>query len=271
MRRGPSKWWHFLLWDLDMGIVQPGSWFSGMIYPARCDFSPRGDAFLMVAYKGTNDPIAWTVVSRPPSVRADVFWPQETAALGGGLFDARLPIIWLNLRPEKNPVDIRAKCVYDFGYLDEENKGYGGLRERMTRDGWSAREISVGEAWGKFFADISAEQDTAPTITRWSAKIPGTQSQLHLEHPGGAPVAPPASPPTEDPTERCYFLQPQGHDPIAIEGAVWAGWNKRGHVCYLSDGVLHTAQWKSGNLEHSKVMDLNGLAPPTERVLRESK
>ncbi|MCC5877432.1 MAG: hypothetical protein JJU11_14525 [Candidatus Sumerlaeia bacterium] len=271
VRRGPSKWWHFLLWDLDMGIVQPGSWFSGMVYPARCDFSPRGDAFLMVAYKGTNDPIAWTVISRPPSVRADVFWPQETAALGGGLFDSRLPIIWLNLRPEKNQVDIRTKCTYEFGYLDEEHKGYGGLRERLIRDGWAAREIKAGDALGGLFPETDPEQEAEPTVTRWTTSLPKTKLTLILEHPGGAPTAPPTAPPTEDPAERHYFLQTHGHDPIPIEGATWAGWNKRGQVCYLADGILYTAEIKSGDVESKIVMDLNGLAPPAERVLRESR
>lgn len=269
IRRGPSKWWHFLLWDMDHGMVQPGSWFHGMVYPVRCDFSPRGDAFLMVAYKGTNNPVAWTVISRPPSVRADVFWPQDTAALGGGIFDPRLPIAWINLKAERNPVEIREKTPYEFGYLDEEHKGYGGLDERLARDGWKHIQTTIADSLGGTFEE--GDEEPSSPVLQWTINIPKSHKTLILEYPGELPETGPAAPPTGEPPTPRYFLKTRDSDPLPLGDVSWAGWNRKGQLCLVEGTGLYTRDLNDPEKPAVLVMDLGGLAPPRDRVLRETK
>lgn len=273
IRRGPSKWWHFLLWDRATGIVKPGSWFHGMVYPHRCDLSPKGEWFLLVAYKGTNDPVAWTALCRPPAVRAEVFWGQDTAALGGGLFDPRLPIVWLNLRQDRNPPDIRARTPFEFGYIDEEHRGYGGLAERLLRDGWERREMPAAETLAAAAGQPcdSPEEQPPPMWTTWRMPLRKSPHTLVLEYPGVSEVESRPAPPSEDPAGIRYFLQSGGSGALPLGGVCWAGWNSRGQLCLARDCCLYTADPATRPLRERPVLDLRGLAPPRERLLREAK
>lgn len=273
IRRGPSKWWHFLLWDRARGIVKPGSWFSGMIYPQRCDLSPKGDWLLLVAYKGNNKPVAWTALCRPPAVKAEVFWAQDTAALGGGLFDPRLPIIWLNLKQNRNPPDVRSRTPYDFGYLDEEHKGYGGLAERLQRDGWLRTEIPAYQAPPPATESAESPEEDPPEAiqTFWSMVSPDKNHTLVMEYPGVSPIDSRQAPPGEDPSGIQYRLDSKGAGALSLEGVIWAGWSSRGQLCLVRDCALFTADPAERPLRPRLVLDLKGLAPPRDRLLREAK
>jgi hypothetical protein len=90
LRRGPSRWYHLILWDMERDAFTEGVWFRGRIYEEKCDLSPDGKLFVYFAYKGIRlvDSIvdSWTGVSRPPWLRALVVWPQGTTYGGGGRF-----------------------------------------------------------------------------------------------------------------------------------------------------------------------------------------
>src|SRR5689334_5714692 len=53
LRRGPTRWWHLLQWDLAQLTLTPGAWFHGTLYPRRCDISPDGRLFGYFAMKGS--------------------------------------------------------------------------------------------------------------------------------------------------------------------------------------------------------------------------
>jgi hypothetical protein len=77
LRRGPTRWWHLLLWDLAKLTVTPGAWFHGTIYPRRSDLSPDGQLFGYFAHKvspPSSWPYAYCAVSKAPWLEALVAW-----------------------------------------------------------------------------------------------------------------------------------------------------------------------------------------------------
>lgn len=90
LRRGPSDWYHLVLWDTQQDTFDHGAWFRGRIYEERCDLSPDGELFLYFALQGnkwnTDYRGSWTAVSRPPWLAALTLWPQGDTWGGGGCF-----------------------------------------------------------------------------------------------------------------------------------------------------------------------------------------
>ncbi|MEO8377253.1 MAG: hypothetical protein ABI579_06250 [Candidatus Sumerlaeota bacterium] len=248
IRRGPSKWWHFMLWDRDTGIITPGSWFNGMIYPHRCDLSPRGDWMLILALNAMNDPCAWTAICHPPNVKAICFFPQTHAKSGGGFFDARQPIVWLN-RAE-NTAEQQDYCLHGFeiGYQEKNQPAYGTFIERLERDGWK----QVGAT-----KKATAESALLP----WVKKSPQKNYELLLhietlaEH--------------EEFDELCsegerviYSVRAVGSKKaVPINDVQWVNWNKRGELCMSSNGCLYHARVENVNEHRRLVVDLNKLTP----------
>jgi hypothetical protein len=255
IRRGPSKWWHFLLWDRDTGIVTPGSWFHGLVFPERCDLSPKGDWMALLAYRGGPNPLAWTALCHPPSVSALVFWPQEHAKMGGGFFDDRLNILWLNFSEGMTTPEIREKTPWEIG-LQETDKPvlFGTIEERMKRDGW---KVVKGEG----------------VQPRWRKSAPNRSGELEAEFLGRA---------AEYQLDHSLFFEPgrviyryratATTDWITLEGVTWAGFNGRGQVAAVAGSRLQVGIFReSSGIEWRQVMELAGLRPristrPTPRT-----
>ena len=92
LRRGPSHWYHVILWETRRDAFTHGAWFKGRIYEDKCDLSPDGRLFIYFVRQGsrsgTDFTLAWTAISRPPWLHALVLWPQGTTYGGGGKFTA---------------------------------------------------------------------------------------------------------------------------------------------------------------------------------------
>jgi hypothetical protein len=90
LRRGPSRWYHTILWDMERDTFREGAWFRGRIYEEKCDLSPDGMLLVYFAFKGIRlgETIvdSWTAISRPPWLHALVIWPQGTTYGGGRRF-----------------------------------------------------------------------------------------------------------------------------------------------------------------------------------------
>lgn len=90
VRRGPSDWYHLVLWDTARDRFERGAWLRGRIYEDRCDLSPDGELFLAFVHQGRKSESAathaWSAVSRPPWLHALALWPQGTTYGGGGRF-----------------------------------------------------------------------------------------------------------------------------------------------------------------------------------------
>ena len=43
-RRGPSRWWHILRWDLKTYRLESGAWVKGIVYPRRSAMGGLGSS-----------------------------------------------------------------------------------------------------------------------------------------------------------------------------------------------------------------------------------
>lgn len=88
-RRGPSRWYQVIRWDMDRDEFTDGAWLKGRIYEDRCDLSPDGELLVYFCHRG-RAPLeytdSWTAVSRPPWLFALALWPSGTTYGGGGRF-----------------------------------------------------------------------------------------------------------------------------------------------------------------------------------------
>ncbi len=97
IRRGPSRWYHLVSWDMRRDRFQEGAWIKGRIYEEKCDLSPDGKLFVYSVHQGsrvgTKFTDCWTAVSRPPWLEALVVWPQGTTYGGGGRFSENRQLV----------------------------------------------------------------------------------------------------------------------------------------------------------------------------------
>jgi hypothetical protein len=143
LRRGPSAWYHVILWQTRRDTFSHGAWFKGRIYEDKCDLSPDGSLFVYFVHQGsrggTEFTHAWTAVSRPPWLHALVLWPQGTTYGGGGQFTAprelygvsehathsQFPFPSDGLTVASNPPPLREKCqpIADSDWTGRDHRG----------------------------------------------------------------------------------------------------------------------------------------------------
>ena len=106
LRRGPSSWYHLVLWNTGKDVFEQGAWFKGRLYEERCDLSPDGELFVYFALQGsrwrTSHQGTWTAVSRAPWLHALALWPDGDTWGGGGRFVSDRELILRN-RTKEHP------------------------------------------------------------------------------------------------------------------------------------------------------------------------
>lgn len=115
LRRGPTQWYHLILWNTRDDTFEHGAWIRGRIYEEKCDVSPDGQLFVYSVLQGrryrTEYQGCWTAVSRPPWLHALALWPQGTTYYGGGRFvgnhDLVLRTIFTESHPQHLPIGIK--------------------------------------------------------------------------------------------------------------------------------------------------------------------
>jgi hypothetical protein len=89
-RRGPSKWYHVMKWDLHTDSIEHGSWFKGRIYEHVSDISNDGKYLLYSVFQGSrlgsSYTDSYTGLSLIPWLKALALWPQGSTYLAGGVF-----------------------------------------------------------------------------------------------------------------------------------------------------------------------------------------
>lgn len=145
-RRGPTRWWLCLRWDLSTDLVEPGEWLADHVYPRRCDLSPDGSLLVYFAYRFSNKrPVTgsptgeWTAISRPPWLTPIARWPKKSSGCwaGGGLFESNA-VLDLNHQPSEAIADAG---LVPSTLLVRPDPNAGGEDEpifsrRQERDGW---------------------------------------------------------------------------------------------------------------------------------------
>ena len=89
LRRGGSKVFCVIGWDLTTDRFQVGQWCKHKIYPHRCDISSDGRYLVYFALNGrwqSQTRGSFTAISRAPYLKALYLWPQGDTWGGGGLF-----------------------------------------------------------------------------------------------------------------------------------------------------------------------------------------
>lgn len=102
LRRGPSMWYHVMLWDTRRDRIVNGAWLKGRIFEEKCDLSPDGNLFIYFVRKDrVKDSAfthAYTAVSRPPWLTALIVWPEGTTYGGGAEFTAPRTVWGVSMR-----------------------------------------------------------------------------------------------------------------------------------------------------------------------------
>lgn len=92
LRRGPTKLWRVVRWDMQRDEFQRGQWFRGSFYPKVSDVSPDGRLLVYFAGKfrlrdgDADSSTTWTAVSHVPYLTALALWPVGDTWGGGGVF-----------------------------------------------------------------------------------------------------------------------------------------------------------------------------------------
>lgn len=92
LRRGPSRHWRMIKWDLRKDALDYGQWIKGQVNPLACDISPDGLYFSYLLNKrqkiNHKDYTYMTVLCRPPYFTASILWPfEDLHSVYGGIFD----------------------------------------------------------------------------------------------------------------------------------------------------------------------------------------
>jgi hypothetical protein len=186
-RRGPSAWFHVMMWDLLTDRFEHGAWIKGRIHVERCDLSP--DARLLLTFvhqesRGrTSYTSSWTALSRPPWLSALTLWPQGTTYGGGGRFTNNRAAILrcLSLRPHPShplgafeassgnpPPHASTETVEGAGWAGRGQDG----RLIYARDGKLYRRIESRDVEVADWNGLEPDPTPAPAWAREPVKAP---------------------------------------------------------------------------------------------------
>jgi hypothetical protein len=249
VRRGPTRWWHLLRWDLDRLTLEPGAWFAGTLYPRRCDISPDGRLFGYFARHGSPSPWdTYFAVSKAPWLTALAAWRTAGSWTFGCQFgrDGALSI---------------AGCMDARPFHGRYPKALVG---GMSTD-WVGRDLQNERkrGWQPLAAD--------PGDPRRALLAAAAGSALLLRHPrpghaGGALILAHAGvdfahPGTEG-VQVHYLLEGGDGRAAPLPEAAWADWDARGRLLLATrDGALRVLEGNDGAWKETWSHDLRGLMP----------
>ncbi len=182
LRRGPSKWFHVILWNTARDTFEYGAWFKGCIYEEHCSLSPDGELFLYFALQGnkwnTDYEGTWTAVSRPPWLHALTLWPQGDTWGGGGCFignhELTLETGHLKVHPDHPCYGLKVtlgKCSRKNLNLNDNSNEWVGLDhsgyEIYTDNGKLFRKLKHGD---KELADFNGLEPDPQEAPKWAKK-----------------------------------------------------------------------------------------------------
>lgn len=114
LRRGPTKWYHLMKWDLTNDSIEHGAWLKARIYEDSCDISFDGKYFLYKVFKHPHMDKSYkdsfTAISTIPWVKAHWLLPIGDTHIGGGFFSDNKTVgiyhlPFCKLKPHPNHTD----------------------------------------------------------------------------------------------------------------------------------------------------------------------
>lgn len=258
IRRGPSRFFHLVLWDTVADTFEHGSWFHGKLFVHRCDLSFDGRWLVYFALGPTRAHWSWTAVSQPPWLRADLFYDSGTGTWDGGGVWVGPNHLWLNVRPDDvgRAGDPRPE---DLGFTVEwrppmemmTDRGF--VAWRLERDGWTA----VAEAGQTVKEDLEQgwiERGSDCWMLQPQTDLPPLRlfyRGFHTKH------------------GYVYHYTLDGYAGLVDEAVEWAGYDGQGRLVLARAGVVE--RYTRDDLERgvpSLRYDLNGLVPPARQQPR---
>ena len=257
-RRGPSKWWHILRWDLDALALEPGAWLKGQLYPRRSNVSPDGELLGYFCLKGQWG--AYFAVSKAPWATALAAWEAGSAWTTGCVFGPQRELImhgaFLPERPFHGrypwPIETRGMVAWRHGrYFNEYMRGWSELETEVRAERLQQLQSSGVQFQPHKDPPIMLEHRSEST-KRTLGVCDTTDLMSSIEDPK---------------YEAIYYLTDRKNQPELLPGARWADWDNHGRVLMATDSgkvQIHTITRQRRELlwEH----DLNGLTPQPVRA-----
>lgn len=163
LRRGPSRWYHVIKWNLDTDDLEYGAWFKGRIYEGKCDLSDDGELFLYSVHQGsrliTSYTDSYSALSKAPWLKAFALWPQGSTYLGGGQFQGNKVIgMWtLPFMKDMHPDHTNTKG-YSVVNLTKSDEWHGNSHLVPEAD-WSKKDLNGRIIWYKGYDIYIREND----------------------------------------------------------------------------------------------------------------
>jgi hypothetical protein len=246
IRRKPSKLFHVIRVNTVTGKVEQGTWFTGKLYPLRCDVSFDGGWLVYLAMGAGGN--TWNGISQVPRLTTVVEGENLGTWYGGGYWRSR-DVVCLNgwAAPPTSRFPFRTEQLTPL---------YGGedlsvLYPRLERDGWRRR----GDEWGRHTEVKGTKKHTVACEgdDGWerqpSAKLPALVMWYagYLTHGYTFRFRVPAQPDLLD------------------DQVDWANYDSRGQLLVARKGILTIHAWKRRRFEPVHTLDFEGMSPKSGR------
>lgn len=185
MRRGPSRRFCTMLWDLRSDTFEMGQWVNARLFPMRSDLSPDGRYLIYFALNArwhSETEGSYTAISRAPYLKAVTLYAKGDAWGGGGLWTGPRTY-WLN---HHSPLQVPLRTTGEVRPDLNADRPGGGWEcpyiyfERLRRDGWAEVEGKpVHPEIGSFDKRLGAWRMRKTVFFRGAYRCRHT-----LEHPG---------------------------------------------------------------------------------------
>ncbi len=240
VRRGPSKLFHVIKWNTEKDKLEYGSWFSGTLYPMRCDLSFDGKWMVYLAMGAGGE--TWNGCCQLPFLKTHLKGENNGTWNGGGVWrDARTLLLnrWLD---ERGHVPFETEPM-NTGRGEDE----GVLYAKMARDGWERN----GDNWG---TKERAKNNRTRVVDDdgWSWRFCGKGPTLHCFFRGYLERG------------RTFEFRVADNPGLLNEAVEWATFDARGHLVVARAGWIE--RYSPANVKSGRPgfrLDLNGLTRPT--------
>jgi len=241
IKRGPSKSFHIVRWDLKTDEIEHGSWFHGRIYERRSDLSFDGKWMVYFAVGPTKEYWSWTAVCKPPWLRALALWPWTDTWYGGGVFVGPNQLV-ISMLPDSQAT-IFEEPEIDFSYkLSPYGWGSDIYLLRLERDGWKMKS-DPGTNW--------MQQGSWTKASDYGLTLTCRYLGYSWNGPGGGAIF------------RYEVRHPNGATPVDLSQATWADWDFYNRLIIAQGGMIY--RYSREDLEVGSCsfrLDANEWKPP---------
>lgn len=258
IRRKPAKLFHIIRVDTDTGKAEHGAWFTGQLYPMRCDvsFDGRWLVYLALGKFGKT----WNAVSELPRLTAAAGAENMGTWYGGGYWRSRDVLClnrWVPAAGAKIPFRVEQLDVR-YGGEDESV-----LYPRLERDGWRRR----GDNWGRDEEVRRAKQYTVVNTgdDGWERQPSAKHPALIMWYAGYFGT-------------RVFRFRLPAQPDLLDDDVSWANYDSIGQLVVARKGVVTIYRWRKvrgiARFETAHVLDFEEARPrktraaPTGRKIR---